>query len=560
MNFKKHIVFSVLVIAVISVFSLQNRKTGVFNQSSLATGSYCLAIRGNGELEPAHWGGVSRVVEKLGLPSAMAGGSSGSISMFLINAVAQNPFLQNDSVDQQEKNRRASLLIKSFLGFFTELKNTKFSQDFFKLYGEYSQAKAQGATQEMLLLLAKKNYAKISEVLNQAVELGLFDHSSLYPLYGAIARHDQKSTDFYLKQLSDTITLFGKFDANSDANLFFRPGVINFKNAAESFGRWGAFYAAANAKEEVMNHWTEFFKQCTPDSENRSWAQIVTTKPVCQTLFHQVFTAHFDNEPAARFDEREIGTPIAVYPSTAVLVGNAAGEVLNAFKAYGESLDPQFGFKFKLTNPEEVRFGYWGAPAQLAIIDRALDKTNEKNRRFFALGKTTWKEVLSLSPAEPGLSPLLPFEVKKQTLISAGGWADLHPVDVLKASGCDSVVYLTRQGGESLFAQGVANRLMNLQHDFSTTTADTNAKGDSSADPSSIWSKLFNLANPESSFNSALKKSAAVMCTNWNAFDVKKDLVALIDDAYQSSFYVTTNELKLAPLSAEAKPGCQPMP
>ena len=29
---------------------------------------YCLALRGNGEAQPAHWGALANLVEKMGLP------------------------------------------------------------------------------------------------------------------------------------------------------------------------------------------------------------------------------------------------------------------------------------------------------------------------------------------------------------------------------------------------------------------------------------------------------------------------------------------------------------
>ncbi len=558
MNFKKYVVFFALVLAVIYMFSLQNKKTGTYTGSSIAEGNYCLAIRGNGELEPAHWGGISKLIETQGLPSAMAGGSSASITMFLINAVAQNPFLQNDTVDAAEKNRRASLMVKSFLGFFTELKNTKFSQDIFKLYGEYNKLQALASTQSMATELVKKNFSEVINILNEGVKSDLFNHASLYPYFAALARHDEKSSQFFLKQLTDSITLFGKFDASTDANLFFRPGIINFKNASETFGRWAEFYAAERASEQVLNEWAQFFKQCSSESENLTWSALTKAKPECANLLHGLFESHFKNEPTVHLENREIGKPIAVYPSTSVLIGSAAGQVTNAFTAYDRNLDPEFGNKFKIASPEEVMFGYWGANDKLALIGKNLDPKNEKNRRFFSLGMTTWKEVLSLSPAEPGLSPLLPFTAKKQKLISAGGWSDLHPVDVLKASGCKNVVYLTRQGGESLFAQGVANRLLNLDRNLKATTPEQNNIGDKEADPNGVWSKLFNLANPDSSFNRALKNADAVMCTNWNAYDVQKDLVGLIENAYQSPFAVTENPLQLAPLLTDLRAGCQP--
>ncbi|MGZ3745651.1 MAG: hypothetical protein ACXVBQ_17435, partial [Pseudobdellovibrionaceae bacterium] len=81
-----------------------------------AYANYCAAIRGNGELMPAHWGAMSSLVEDQGLPSAMAGGSSASITMFLLESLSQNPLAKTNS----EK----ALLIKSFQGYLEALAQT----------------------------------------------------------------------------------------------------------------------------------------------------------------------------------------------------------------------------------------------------------------------------------------------------------------------------------------------------------------------------------------------------------------------------------------------------
>jgi hypothetical protein len=39
------------------------------SHTTFAQGDYCIALRGNGEAAPAHWGAIAQLVEKLGLPS-----------------------------------------------------------------------------------------------------------------------------------------------------------------------------------------------------------------------------------------------------------------------------------------------------------------------------------------------------------------------------------------------------------------------------------------------------------------------------------------------------------
>ena len=87
----KKIIGSIVLIFVLALIVIQmNKNSGILTSASTAAvnpeAGYCLAIRGNGELEPAHWGGMARTVEKLGLPQAMAGGSSGSSSSRRIRA------------------------------------------------------------------------------------------------------------------------------------------------------------------------------------------------------------------------------------------------------------------------------------------------------------------------------------------------------------------------------------------------------------------------------------------------------------------------------------------
>lgn len=564
---KNLMIFVLLIIAGATIFIKidsnhidTEQKEQIIESSSVAFGKYCMAFRGNGELEPAHWGAASRVIEQWGLPSAMAGGSSGSISMFLINAVAQNPFVTDARIDDFERNRRASLIVKSFLGFFNELKRTRFTKDFFKLYGEFDAVKAEEMTNKMWLAFGVRNYSEVANILHQGLKQGIFATISAEPILRALKNRDEKKSKFYLQQLKESVDLFGKFDAMKDANLFFRPGLIDFEKATASLGRWASFYALPVREESIMKSWSAFIESCSVGSENKTWNEILKEKPQCEGLFQMVFTSYFNQEPQVRFEDRQIGNPIPVYPSTAVLVGESARQVEKAFIDYEEKLSPRFGEKFRAKNPEEVLFGYWGNPASLQNIKSKLDKNDEKSRRFYGLGQASWKTVLSLSPAEPGLASLLPFEAEGKKIFSAGGWSDLHPVNVLKASGCEQVVFLTREGGESLFAQGVAIRLMNLKRDPFQLNPDLNNQGDPSADPKDKWSKLFNLANPKSSVNTALSMATAVACTNWNSYDVKKNLVELIENAYRSAYWIhpkLVDEVNLRPVLKDRKPGCQ---
>ena len=141
-----------------------------------------------------------------------------------------------------------------------------------------------------------------------------------------------------------------------------------------------------------------------------------------------------------------------------------------------------------------MSFGYWGQAADLTkVAANAEGYTDEKTARFRNLGQATWRTALSMSPAEPGLSRAVAIDA---TQLSAGGWSDLHPVLVLRNLGCENVIYLTRRGGESGFAQGVAAL---LEMDATTGTA------------------LYDLS-AQSSFRTSLEEADGVWCTDWNSF------------------------------------------
>jgi hypothetical protein len=180
----------------------------------------------------------------------------------------------------------------------------------------------------------------------------------------------------------------------------------------------------------------------------------------------------------------------------------------------------------------------------------SITKNDEKSKKFMSLGEASWLSALSTSPAEPGLSNLV--DINKD-LISAGGWNDLHPTLVLKAYGCKDIVYVTRKGGESVFAQGVIKKLTDIDgfnwEEWAGLTADErrekNANGndlDLGAD-ASLWSKLYNMANPKSSIRNSMSAATTIVCTDWDRYDSRKDMNALIEDAFTSPWLTDSREI-----------------
>jgi hypothetical protein len=114
-----------------------------------------------------------------------------------------------------------------------------------------------------------------------------------------------------------------------------------------------------------------------------------------------------------------------------------------------------------------------------------------KTSKAVSLGTATWKEVLSVSPAEPGLTAAVEMADGQY---SVGGWSDGQPVLVLKNIGCDYVIYLTRPNGEGAFIEGVTE-LLGITDDE--------------------WLKIFDLTS-ESSHRLSLTESAGRWCADWD--------------------------------------------
>lgn len=551
---------------------------------------YCLAVRGNGELAPAHWGGFAKLVERMGFPNAMSGGSSASVSLFLFDSVSLNPILGNK--ESETGRKRGSLLVKSFESYLESIALRPEWQAALKTAAEL-QVKGGGQGQdfavwiqhlyatepEKLVQLLLANRTQIETSLAFAIEMGLLNEETFQPLYQGLAELSKPSlpasqaqamarVKFFAGEAISAITLLGKFNAETDANLFFRSGIVNFKKFGATLGKAANFYAGKEWPVALQAKANSFFDRCTTIASDRTWNEMRKTDPSCDRDFKAMISEYeaLGLPKVAKSRELDlIGSGIASFPSTSVLSGVAYKDAKNLISQYQKSLDPSFGAKvLKLVqDPNDLKFGYWGNMADLAIIQNNLKRPfkdakgrkfdftrDEKSKRFYPLGSATWLEALRSSPAEPGLASLQEISSPTGPVISAGGWSDLHPGALLKAHGCETTVYLTRRGGESLFAQGVAKRLLGIDEVpwSQISTSDPvkaanvlrNNQGIPNAAPS-IWNSLYNLGNPESSYNTALKVFDAVVCTDWNKFNVQdKGAVAdMIAESYAAPFAIS---------------------
>ena len=62
-------------------------------------------------------------------------------------------------------------------------------------------------------------------------------------------------------------------------------------------------------------------------------------------------------------------------------------------------------------------------------------------------------------------------------------------------------------------------------------------------DLTSIWAKLYNVANAQSSYILSVSQADAVLCTDWNKYDVKSQIDQLVNESYRAPFLVTSPAL-----------------
>jgi hypothetical protein len=578
----KSIVSSVLLTSVVS--------TSVF------AGNYCAGIRGNGEMAPAHWSSLSRIVENKGLPSTIAGGSSAAITLFLLDSLSRNDKL---SQTDNKKHQEQALLLKSLVPHLMYLYEVDAkSPIIMRAIGLVTGMGDGGFFHKV------KSALKIAKDLPTFMEI-LGDYGPL--LNPEMVKGLKRNFGFYKGQIMEAVKVFGSFDAKNDMNLFYREGLVDFKFLGILFGRIGDFYAGygnvkANKKLDT------FLTNCSDVAVGKEWIEMAQAKASCHKEFYAALDAYYEKPLVTKYrngrkvrvkvrgDRKfpnkmifsKVGSGLKAFPTTSIIVGNAVQKFQDRMKEYEEK-NAIGVLDFSLDFDTELKYGYWGKTQDLEMVGANLrtDFPNDtKSGKFHAIEGGTWFEVLATSPAEPGLSNIqripdsgnmsakkiidkkyfkkkwyifptlnaigwfnekdnkgvIPF---REDMYSSGGWSDLHPTIVLKASGCDDIMYITRQGGESVFGQQIFIRLTGYTDKISfwKDIKEGNRRGwtDLSEDEeNSPWNKLYNLANPDSSFNTSLRTMDSVYCTNWDGFNAFKpgELQLAQTDAFNAPLFL----------------------
>ncbi|MCB9091513.1 MAG: hypothetical protein H6621_09240 [Halobacteriovoraceae bacterium] len=561
----------------------------------------CTAIRGNGELVFAHWSSLARIVEHYGPIDKLAGGSSAAITLFLYESILKNPQLScksDEAYCMRKKSLEISLMLKSLQGYFDYWLTTPELETLNVLYQNApklisklkfwaEKTEKDLADEENIFSLFKKVKIATKELLEAEdlkrvinPELKKFI-SSAYKTFNDIPLYHfnektqaSKILRFRLVEAADSIKLLvaGGFDAKNDRRLFFRPGILSFEDIADKFGRIADFYAGYFYKstpelpirrdqhiQEYHKRFRSFLHICAPQAQDKSWSEFAyfnyekNILSNCGRMYRDLVDHYrtqlisdqkISLERKHRLDDK-LGD--SVFPITAILNENQSQNYKKTYKEYWETSDRDFGKNWNIPY-KSLYFGYWGNQSDLNEAELNLKNGPfaelEKSQKMKSLGNMPWKNILAVSPAEPGLSRLKEIPSMEQT-ISAGGWADLHPTLFLKSLNCENVVYITRINGETVFGQGVVKRLLNLTKPIwdnidpkgGEKTRAKNNNGDST-DFSSTWARLYNIANPESSISQSIEAADAVWCTDWDSFDIKKGYTPVLDHAYHSKLYI----------------------
>ncbi len=474
----------------------------------------CAAIRGNGTYIFSHWGSLARIVEEYGEIDGVAGGSSASITSFLYESMVMSPSLEGRT--PEERRERLALMLKSLMGYAELLGQSEEAQAFVaaaRLASEISESgsaspgDAVAVARRLRAIVAKPEYRA---VVNPRI-------------VATLSNRDGVDAATYARNVQEIVTAARTaqdFSAYAqDQHIFFRDGLVSFAGLSVLLARIGELYAGAEPESAELLE--SFLQSCGPHSAGKTWAELTAEQPEACALPFRAAYEHYHHaiddgfRPAQSRLDQLVGGRIPAFIATAFL-SNEHG-TLDAWLASdqryrrGEALDFHPDFR-------DVKFGYF-VPRAFGGIDTVLREENAgdakaEHAEVLNRGRgVTWRTALTYSPMEPGLSAILPVDEDGDSVPDRGyigGWADLHPVQVLRAAGCDEVIYVSRAGAESGFIT-LARSLENVPDEQRSGVAEL--LGLTAADQRA----LYTADDPDSSFSRAIASSTAVWCTDWNS-------------------------------------------
>ncbi len=484
--------------------------------------STCAGIRGNGQNLFAHYGALARHVEEYGALKCAAGGSSGSITTFIIESIWLNPDLHNcqrGRCGNRARDARMSLMLKSVVG----LTNTGLFEDAATLNALVAGIAAGDIENLLQSDLPQEGVEALIALLR---DLGPLINQELIELL--LTSPDPV---FHATDIIDGLEKGLQFIVDDPA-VFLRTSVIDFNEFASLFGVYGSFYAAYGPADRAA--FSDWLNACARPSRGLTWEETTeltgANGQTCGENFNDLFNNYRDafalNGGPNRADE-PVGKYIPAFGVTGVLKGEAIAQWEAARAAWIAAAPIPFEPDFA-----DIGVGYWGQERELNRMQRRLDRRFKDlvSRQFTPLGSATWREVLSSSPAEPGFSPAVALS---SGFVSVGGWADPLRVQPLQALGAKRTISINRLGGVGGFTESVT-RLLNASQ------ADVDA--------------LYSTTDPASTFYIALDTASGIWCTDWDSQNGDPNM--LFNDAYNSPL-ITSDRRFLRPRFDYANVGPQ---
>lgn len=467
-----------------------------------AQDSTCAGVRGNGQNLFAHYGALARHAEEYDVITCIAGGSSGSITAFLVESMWANENLhlcgkRDRTCGKAAQRARQSLMLKSVIG----LTDAGLFQDAATINAIIAGVQAG----DILELLEGDTPQEGVDAFTRLLrDLGPLINPELFELLAT-----SPDPVFHITDIIDGLQKGLQFQVDDPA-VFLRTSVINTTELAELFGLYGSFYAGYGPADSAgMEDW---LKACAKPGVGLNWQQVsalpgpdgMTCGDTFTALFNAYREAYADYDGRTRTDDK-VGRYLPSFGVTGVITGDSIATWEQARAAW-VAAEP-IGFE---PDFDDIGVGYWGRNSELRRMGRQLDRNYNDlvAEQFVPLGRANWREVLGSSPAEPGFAPAIPLS---SGVLSVGGWADPLRVIPLDALGAKRTISINRLGGVGGFTADVT-RLLNA------TDADLEA--------------LYSTTDPSSSFYISLDIATGVWCTDWDGQGGVPN--ALFNDAYTS--------------------------
>lgn len=496
----------------------------------------CVALRGNGTHIVAHVMGLARLLPEWGEIHAFAGGSSSTITTFLYESMALNPAVK--SLEGKPKASALALLMKSTIGYAIQVAAEPEWKALLSFQSLAERLQEKGIF-DLALTDHKKLAADLRAILGSAEFRDLVNPEALRMLQPSSGNDENFARN--VKEVQKAAISLVNLDAE-DSDVFFRPGIVNFSKFIKLIGRVADFYASYGQKQSDM---TSFLKDCSAGTDDKLWSELstkTTAKGTCGERFTAMikdWRANRSENSKHRIDDLPGLATKSITITSVVKEPSAIKKLQDYEKLYNASKPRRMDFNF-----EDVRFGYWVSRGvkQDLVESWARSSDDWKAKKSISLGsKSTWRQILEKSPQEPSLGKYTTFEGNEHLAgaLSLGGWADLHPVQVLKAAGCQDVIYLTRKTDETVF--------------ISKGPPFENRKPSGLAEllgmDRSGFEGIYSLDNPSSAFSSALRAADGVWCTDWNKFSAFEQ-TGIAMDAWNSPLII--NNPRLANLSVSS--------